>query len=100
VLDVFELEPFEDSEDTESAPKEGSKRSWEPWQMLFESSNRWFEARAEDGGVAMAESPTTENPYGHPFIPMAPEIELPSLNALTSNGDDERDLPRYCLVTV
>jgi hypothetical protein len=87
VLNVRDLERFK-------------KFLWEPWKVLFESSNRWFEARAEDGGVAMAESPTTENPYGHPFIPMAPKIELPSLSALTSNGEDEKDLPRYCLAII
>jgi hypothetical protein len=103
VLDVHRLEHSRESEESEYSessgyiPNVGSKRLWEPWELLFESSNRWFEARAEDGGVAMAESPTTENPYGHPFIPTAPKIELPSLNALTSNGEDEKDLPRYCL---
>jgi hypothetical protein len=106
IRDVEELKESEGSEETEETeesedvPKETDRTLWEPWKFLFESSNRWFEARAEDGGVAMAESPTTENPYGHPFIPMAPKIELPSLSALTSNGEDEKDLPRYCLAIV
>jgi hypothetical protein len=85
---------FDQAEYSESRPKDCSKRLLDPWELLLESRNRWFEARAEDGGVAMAESPTTENSFGHPFIPMAPKIELPSLNALTSNGEDEKDLPR------
>jgi hypothetical protein len=67
------------------------------WRLLFESSNRWFEARAEESGVAMAESPTTKNPYGHPFIPKAPEIEVQNLTAATGNDGDEESLPKYCL---
>jgi hypothetical protein len=115
VLDVHGLEQSEDLEDSEDSegsegsqgskgsrytPNEGSNLLRKPWKLLFEACNRWFEARAEDGGVDVAESPTSEHPPGHPFIPMASKIELPSLNALTSNGEDEEDLPRYCLVVV
>jgi hypothetical protein len=112
VLDVQCLEQSEDSEDSEDSegsegskgsrytPNEGSKLLWKPWKLLFEASNRWFEARAEDGGVALVESPTSENPPGHPFIPMASKTELQSLTASMSNGNDEKDLPRYCLVVV
>jgi hypothetical protein len=86
------------AEYSRSRRKDRSKRLLQPWKLLLEISNRWFEARAEEGGVAMAESPTTENPYGHPFIPMAPKIELPSLTSLTSKVEDDDDVPRYCLV--
>jgi hypothetical protein len=95
VRDVHDLAEY-----SEYLSNDGSQRLLEPWELLLEASNRWFEARAEDGGVAMAEPSTTENSYGHPFIPMAPKNELPSLNALTSNGDDEKDLPKYCLAIV
>jgi hypothetical protein len=88
------------AEHPKSRPNDGSKRLLDPWELLFESSNQWFEARAEDGGVAMAESPTTENSLGHPFIPMAPKTELQSLTSLTRNGEDDDELPRYCLVVV
>jgi hypothetical protein len=95
VHDVHNLAEY-----SESRANDGSKRQRKPWELLFEISNRWFEARAEKSGVDMAESPTIESPYGHPSIPMTPKIELQSLTPLTSKVEDDDDLPRYCLVIV
>lgn len=62
---------------------------------LLRSSNRWFEARAEDHGVAIAEPATAENPLGHPSIPVSPQSELKTATAETA----DKDVPmRCCLV--